>query len=172
MRFSTFGPFHLEELSPEGIRSLYKQINTVSGLEQEIGVYIVATRREGGGFLPWYVGKTHDGFGKRLKRHFDNHRFDELYSRFGAFSVFLIAQATYSGKLKKVNKSMNRVTGLKSINWLEVDLIKSCLQQNDDILNRQEVKFHRSIHVPGYLNSPPTEHNESAEELARMLGVR
>jgi hypothetical protein len=173
VKFSTYGPFQLTEMSPEGVRALFESINaTKANLQYAIGVYIFATMDSKGKLIPWYVGKTDKGFGRRLRNHLDAGKFHHLQSDSGPISVFLIARVTPSGRLKKKVTGRTRGrSGLKSIDRLEFALIGTCLLLNTDLMNKSEKNFHTSMHVPGYLNSPVSSRNKSATELAKMLGT-
>ena len=170
MNFETYGPFALREWSNEARDELYADIEAAKeGLQDSIGVYIVACK-QGAKLLPWYVGKTHNGFGIRLKRHFFDGPFKTAYERNGNLSLFLIARASPNGRLKERKKGQP-VKQLKSIDQLEFALIGTCLVQDPELLNKQEKTFHQSIIVPGYLNSPSRE-DKSAKSLAKLLGTK
>jgi hypothetical protein len=170
MDFLTFGPFELEENAPDAIDKLFNDIEEAkAGLQYAIGVYIFAVR-SGKGLVPLYVGKTDRGFGGRIRKHLDLHRFDEHISTKQMLNIFLIARATSSKKLKKVTQKMRESKkGMKSINELEFALIGSCIELNGDLINKSESKFHRALHVPGYWNSPTEERDGAAKKLAAML---
>jgi hypothetical protein len=170
MNFLTYGPFEFEELSPEAIRQTFQDIDAaMKDLQYAIGVYIFAVR-EGKGFKPLYVGKTDRGFGGRIRKHLDDHRFDGHISKSERLNLFLIARATSPKKLKKVTPKMRESKkGMKSINELEFALIGSCIGLNSDLLNKSESTFHTKLHVPGYWNSPVEERDAAAKKLAGML---
>jgi hypothetical protein len=73
-------------------------------------------------------------------------------------------------KLKKVASKMRESNkGMKSINELEFALIVSCIELNTNLINKSKSGFHRTLHVPGYWNSPAHERDASAKKLAAML---
>ncbi len=170
MNFLTYGPFEFHNTSQAAIRKAFVEINEVDkGLECAVGVYIFATRGAKNTFIPLYVGKTDNGFGERIRHHFDVNKFDESLKVMKNLSLFLIAQATPSGRLKKATKRTPPGRGLKSIDRLEFALIGSCLTKNRDLLNIKDSTFHTSMRVPGYWNSAIEDQNESAKKLAKML---
>jgi hypothetical protein len=177
MNFSTFGPFPMSEWSQEGLKTFWDKTDTVqkrldypTGLNKAIGVYIVALEGVGGALIPWYVGKTDNGFGIRFKQHLRGARFASLFSKNSpAVKVFLIARVTSSAKLKRVTRKMREGKGMKSIDRLEFALIGSCLARNPDLVNKREKKFHGGLHVPGYWNSNPKNYDLAARKLAKML---
>jgi hypothetical protein len=174
MNFLTFGPFELEESTPDAIDALFENIEAAkNGLQDAIGVYIFAIRSGKKGLIPLYVGKTDRGFGGRIRKHLDDHRFDGHISKTDRLNIFLIARATSPKKLKKVTLKMRESKkGMKSINELEFALIGSCIELNPNLINKREGAFHMNLHVPGYWNSPAEERDASAKKLAAMLKTK
>jgi len=167
MNFVTYGPFELDEWSPEGIDALYEKFEAKQkGLKFSVGVYIVGCI-ENGVLKPWYVGKSDKNMGGRVFKHF-NAFLEDLYKKNGNLQFFLIPHITKQGRLKKSSKNGYR----KAIDRLEFALIGSCLGCNPKLLNKQEVTFHSNMKVPGYWNSPSTEHDSSAKALAKMLRTK
>lgn len=173
MNFLTFGPFELKEILPDAIDNLFLEIKAArEGLPEAIGVYIFAKRSGRGKLIPIYVGKTDRGFGRRIRHHLDHDRFDGGLSEGDRLNIFLIAGATSSKKLKKVTPKMrDRKYGMKSIDALEFALIGSCIELNPKLMNKSERRFHGTLHVPGYWNSPAYERDASAKKLAAMLKI-
>lgn len=173
MNFLTFGPFELKEISPHAIDKLFDEIKaTQERLPEAIGVYIFAKRSGRDKLIPLYVGKTDRGFGGRIRNHLDAAIFDGSLSQGDRLNIFLIARATSPKKLKRVTPKMRASKkGMKSINELEFALIGSCIELNPKLINKSESRFHRTLHVPGYLNSPAHERDASAKKLAAMLKI-
>jgi hypothetical protein len=173
MNFLTFGPFELKEISAYAIDKLFVEIKAAKeGLDVAIGVYIFARRSDRGKLIPLYVGKTNRGFGGRFIDHFEAGRFDGSLSKGDRLNIFLIALATSPKRLKKVTSNMrDSQKGMKSIDKLEFALIGSCVELNPELINKREGRFLRTLHVPGYWNSPAHEHDASAKKLAVMLKI-
>jgi hypothetical protein len=152
MKFLTFGPFELEKNEPAAIRAFFTRIEEAKeNLEKAIGVYIFAIPNDKNELVPLYVGKTDRGFGGRIRKHLDNHKFDEHVSRQCRLNLFLIAKSTSSKKFKKVTLKMRESKkGTKSINELEFALIGSCIELNQNLINKSESTFHRTLRVPGF----------------------
>jgi hypothetical protein len=173
MNFLTFGPFELREISPDAIDKLFDEIKAAKeGLDDAIGVYIFAKRSGRGKLIPLYVGKTDRGFGVRFRHHLDVGRFAGSLTKGDRLNIFLIAHATSPKRLKRVTPKMrDSKNGMKSINELEFALIGSCIELNPNLINKRESRFHRTLHVPGYWNSPAHERDASAKKLAAMLKI-
>lgn len=177
MNFSTFGPFVIDEWSTDGLEKFWADSDRIqealgysTGLRKAIGIYIVVVEDANGSLVPWYVGKTDNGFGIRFKQHRNATKVRSIFRiKSKAVKVFLIARITSSGKLKKVTPRMKASEGLKSIDKVEFALIGSCLAVNPKIINTREKIFHTLLHVPGYLNSDPKNYDEAALQLANML---
>ena len=173
MNFLTFGPFELEEISAVAVDKLFGVVNAEKGgLADAIGVYIFAKRSGRGKLIPLYVGKTDRGFFRRIRPFLDKERFAGSLSKGDRINIFLIAHATSSKKLKKVTPKMrDSQRGMKSIDQLEFALIGSCIELNPELINKRESRFLRTLHVPGYWNSPAQERDASAKKLAAMLKI-
>jgi hypothetical protein len=67
----------------------------------------------------------------------------------GAAFITLIARQTPNGRFSKPS-----INGYRDIQDLELLLIGSALERNENLLNRSATKVLREIVIPGFLNSP------------------
>jgi hypothetical protein len=172
MNFSTFGPFELKEWSKPGFQSLFDGADEErDGLANAMGVYLFATRGTNGHLVPWYVGKTIQGFRIRVPQHLE-HLKTLSSKRSTKVVVFLIAQIGSSSKFLKTTAKIKSERGLRSIDILEFVLIGACLAKNRKLINARDAKFHKLFHVPGYWNSKPRNYDDAARQLANMLGTK
>jgi len=173
MNYATYGPYEIKEWTREGMTELFSDVDEANpGLSSAVGVYIVATKDKSGVLVPWYVGKTVNGFGKRFYQHLNGDRFRKLFSKNSStVRVFLIPRVTSGAKFKKATKKLKE-KGLRSTNLLEFALIGACLVKNNDLMNSKEVTLHKLFHVPGFWNSSPKNYDGAARQLARMLGTK
>jgi hypothetical protein len=174
--FATYGPFPLElkngRLDASITIDLWKKLRTDQpGLENAIGIYILAIQQGKAAPKPWYVGKTDSGFKSRLTRR---HKLFQSLSKapsIGSVHIFFLARVT--PKTKKFMKASDvRRKGLRSIDSLESMLIGSCLSQNENILNVKKMSLYKELHVPGYINDKSDVVGPSALALRKMLKER
>jgi hypothetical protein len=167
--FDTWGPFTLKSHDKNGIDDLYLQIRSCGtpNLEEGKGVYIVAVEDSIGQFLPRYVGKTvRQGFGTRLKQHFDHEKFAHLPAD-GAVSIFLIALA-HSG-IVNIGPVEDESKQEWAITHLELSLISTCSKLNEDLENKHRYSSD-SLHVPGYIDEGPRDRDfPAAQALSKLL---
>ena len=171
--FETFGPFHLETHDPKGIDDLFSEMEKANKkLEDAIGVYIFIGLSPDGKPLPLYVGQTYRSFGKRLIEHFESHKFSKHVERVGPISLFLIARMTAKQRFRLSTAKIRADHGLKSIDWLEVQLIDHCLKLNPSLLNVSEKAFQNSLRVPGFRDNGAAERKPAAKALSKVLKIR
>ncbi len=148
--FDTYGPFTLTTHDDAGIEHLFdEQIkkDETRDIELGFGVYVIAAKDSDGGLVPWYVGRTHREFGKRILQHFKSGRFRELAQR-GPLNFFLLARAR-DGVVFKSSEARSEGS-TRAVNYFEVMLIGTCIRLNAELLNKREKRFHLNLHVPGY----------------------
>lgn len=175
--FSTFGPYALErasgQVSLDNLEDFWSAVSDeAAGLEEAVGVYVIATRKRGGAAKPWYVGKTDVGFGKRFRTHVRTQSaFNPIAGEApkGKLYVFLIARLNASGAFSGPPRKLHG--NRKSIDRVEFALIGSCYSVNRKLMNVSQKSFHAGICVPGYLGSKRGKPTKSAAELARMLEI-
>lgn len=167
--FDTYGPFPMERHDQHAFDELFKLIKAQrEDLQYGIGVYIVAAKDSKGSLLPYYVGRTENEFGSRLVQHFRAQKFVPLFEN-GPISIFLLPRATPRGRIRKANEQIKH-DGLKSIRQLEFTLIGACLKLNRALMNKQEARFHDSMHVAGFIDAGPTDRDfPAAQALSELL---
>lgn len=137
MDFEVFGPYEIPFVVNNGVKRIekyhVKEFWTNSELSQfcdKHGCYVFALR-SGGGFKPWYVGKTNTGMKKEC---FSSHKLD-IYNGVvykcdkGTPVMFFI---TYPGGKMKASQ---RIVG-----ELEKDLIASAVAKHPDIAQVKDTK--------------------------------
>lgn len=171
--FDTYGPFVLEEHSPLSLDDFFRQIKeTNKDLQFAIGVYLITAKSADGGFLPWYVGQTWKEFGSRFLQHYKSGKLGELIRFHGPLNIFLIPRATGKGKVRKSTDAIKKARGLKSIDWLELQIIDRCLKLNPKLTNISENRFHRSLYVPGFRDDGSASREPAAKALAKVLKTK
>ena len=164
--FDTYGPFILTSHDWADINDLYKQIQgDEAGLQDAIGIYLVAAESDCGYPIPWYVGITTREFGRRLVEHFKGEKFAELAAK-GRLAIHFIAL--------RINNQFvmhDAVTEAQKliIEQLEQQLIDRCILLNQHLLNKKRWSP-KQIHVPGFIDKGSSERDfPSAKALARLL---
>jgi hypothetical protein len=134
------------------------------GLSYGCGCYLISVRNR-----IWYVGLAQ----KQSFRYecFTSDKIlkieDAMDGGGGAAYLTLIARQTYSGRFSKPS-----INGYRDIEDLELLLIGSALERNQDLLNRSATKILREIVVPGFINSPHGCGNDSSVKAFRqILGI-
>jgi hypothetical protein len=171
--FETFGPFQLKTHDPKGIDDLFaamKQAN--KKLESAIGVYIFVGLSSDGKPIPIYVGQTYRSFGKRLIEHFEAHKFSQHMENAKCISLFLIARVTAKQRFRLSTAKIRSDRGLKSIDWLEVQMIDHCLKLNPFLLNISEKTFQNGLKVPGFRDGGAAERKPAAKALSKVLKIK
>ena len=149
IHFTTVGPFNLGRISApiesRELKQFWLEIETEhEGLSDAIGVYVLMVG-SGKTVRPVYVGKAEHGFRARLKPAHDAFRKARQNYVDESVSLLLLARVT-SGKGKFVRKRTEGET-LKSINDLEVLLIRDFLSKGFDLLNSKEKLFFQKLRV-------------------------
>jgi hypothetical protein len=166
--FDTYGPFLLKTHDSDALDELFRQIRRSNEeLQYGIGVYLVFALDSSGEMKPWYVGRTWREFGWRILDHYKTGRFEHLADR-GPITFFLLPRITRQGKIIRKSGEISQSMA-KSIRYLELILIGTCLNLNPDILNIQEAGFHNSLNVPGYIDGGATEREPAARTLSKLL---
>ncbi len=147
--FDTYGPFVWAKHDAKGFKDLFAEVDDADGkLGRAMGVYLFVATTEDGRKIPVYVGQTYKTFWGRLNQHFKSHKFADLLSK-RPLEIFLIARRT-GKKFRFSTKKVCESRGLKSIDWLELQLIDHCRELNDQLLNIHEKAFHSGLLVPGF----------------------
>lgn len=143
-----------------------------NGLSKARGIYIFANSA-GGGFTPWYVGKTNQNagfrgecFGPHKLLHYNDILQNDSYTR-GTPVMFLIARMNASGKGFSTSKSNDR-----EIDWLEAELIQLALAANSELVNEKRTKFVRELVVPGVIGNDNTQLSRANKDLQRVLNLK
>ncbi len=183
LKFETFGPFTLPrpkyqtgakkgkfkkwiDQTKESRRSFWRSIEDKEpGLSGAVGCYVFAL-----GKIPWYVGKT-----EKLRFEMEtwqSHKMDHYGAALAARKrarpvLYLIAKRTPAGRFAKATSRRH-----PDIKYLEILMIGSALRRNDQLLNRRETKYLRTIHVPGFMNIVGRGRwGNAASNLARVFGL-
>lgn len=153
----------------------YRQINEsvfwknaeqeVPGIKGAKGAYIFALRRSKG-FMPFYVGKTNNKFGKEA---FHAHKVD-IYNtcvndKHGTPIILFIAARTETGKFSKEDND-------RLFQWLETYLINLAIKRNKNLLNISKTSFMTDTHIPSLLNSKKGTDTDDSRTLKRVLSVK
>jgi len=166
--FDAYGPFTLHTHDEAGIDKLYDDIRAdeTDNLENGIGIYIIALRANGK-LLPCYAGRTQDGFGTRLKQHFDKGKFEDLNNE-ALLDIFLIARTTPQGRVITKEEATGR--DLLFIEQLEQKLIGRCAELNEDLLNVHYRSGQKNFYVAGFQDGK-AKRSPAAECLGKLLGT-
>jgi hypothetical protein len=165
--FDTYGPFFLRTHDDAGIHRLYLDIRADrdKGLENAMGIYIIASKAAGGQWIPCYVGMTTRELGQRLKEHLVTRKFIDS----GPLEIFLIALRD-GGRFVELSE-LTEVQELV-IAQLEHQLIDHCVRVHGhgSLINKKMWSPHQ-IHVPGFIDKGGKEREDpAAQELAKLLG--
>jgi hypothetical protein len=172
MHFDVCGPFRiprnqaktlidcgrLSELSDEVERSC-------PGLTIACGCYVFVIRA-GKGYRPWYVGQTKKK--ALLKEAFNPSNINKfnvvLNDQAGTPMIFFVPMLTKSGNgFRKPNDR------LESINFLEKWLIAEAFRKNPKLINLQNTKYLKDLHVTGIFNAARGEATSASSELGRAI---
>jgi hypothetical protein len=167
--FDSYGPFSLQTHDRAGIDKLYSDIRADDdkGLENAIGIYIIATNIGNDDWIPSYVGMTTRGSGQRLKEHLTSGKFVELVGD-GPLHIHLIAPR--DGK-SFVEKSAATEAQKLIIVEIEQQLIDRCHVRNKKLLDKS-LWSPNQIHVPGYIDKGGKERDgDAAIALAQLPGT-
>jgi hypothetical protein len=171
--FDTYGPFTLTAHDGEALDDLFVQIRSKNkDLQYAIGVYVIAVASPAKHLVPCYVGQTWKEFGSRILQHYKSRKFLQLIKRSGPLYVFLIPRATSKRKVRKSTPAIRKSRGLKSIDWLELQLIDRCLKLNPQLMNVSENRFHKSLYVPGFRDEGDVSREPAAKALRKLLKVK
>ena len=178
--FETFAPRLLKRfggiLTAQSLTALWTNEEQPGGkdnyskLKDAIGVYVIGSQN-GTTLTPWYVGKTDKGFKNRFQQHLRQRMpFEAIYRNVPTDDLFviLIARTTSGRKLKVARKleALTKTKALRSIDFLESDLIRACHAKNRALVNTSNRVFHDGFSVPGFLGP------RADEELAGAQGIR
>jgi hypothetical protein len=172
MNFDVFGPFPIPRnkaktlIDDHRLGELSDEVEKRdSGLSVACGCYVFATHA-GKGYRPWYVGQTKKK--ALLKEAFNASNINKinrvLNDKTGAPVIFLIPMLKrLGGGFRKPND------GLVSIDFLENWLIAAALQKNPNLINSQNTKYLKDLHVTGIFNSKPGESTKDSTELKHAI---
>jgi hypothetical protein len=170
VHFSTFGPYSLGgfnvPMRAVDLKRFWEDLDKKEPeLANAIGVYVLISG-EGKDSLPIYIGQSQSSFRQRLKevhhgflRAFEHHPNREL-------SIIFFPRVS-SKKNSFVKKPDNK--SLKSINVLEVLLLRDCMTLNRHLLNKKEKTFYEGLNVPGYLDIEHSSVTPDARNLQKLL---
>jgi hypothetical protein len=169
MKYDIFGPYELPRAKScrftreaREKRGFWDEIDDEErGLSFGCGCYLISVRNR-----IWYVGLaqmqpfrdecfTPD---KILKIE------DAMDGGGGVAYLTLIARRTNGGRFTRPS-----VNGYRDIEDLELLLIGSALERNEDLLNRSATKILRELAVPGFINSPRGCGNDSSVKAFRQI---
>lgn len=169
MNYEIFGPYELPRYKAGRFtrdagdkRAFWDELEgEADGLSYACGCYLISVRNR-----IWYVGlaqKQSFRFecftpDKILKTE------DAMDGGGGAAYLTLIARQTASGRFSRPS-----INGYRDIEDLELLLIGSALERNEDLLNRSATKILREIVVPGFINSPHGCGNQSSVKAFRQI---
>jgi hypothetical protein len=169
MKYDIFGPIKLPRAKTcrftrdaSEKRAFWDDIEEEEpGLSWACGCYLISVRNR-----IWYVGLAqmqsfrYECFtpDKILKIE------DAMDGGGGAAYLTLIARRTNGGRFTRPS-----INGYRDIEDLELLLIGSALERNQDLLNRSATKILREIVVPGFINSPHGCGNDSSVKAFRQI---
>jgi len=121
------------------------------------------------GSLPWYVGLTgkHNFRGEALGLHQVNHYNHALAGKVGVKPrIFLLAKETPGGRFAKPSHKSHR-----DVAFLETFIFGIALNRNPQLRNARNVKFLKTLVVPGIMNTPQRPPTLPERELKNALGL-
>jgi hypothetical protein len=168
--FSRFGPFAFDDfrkpLRSVDFTNLWNR--TGAELAGAIGVYLIVSG-SGKDSIPIYIGQSQVSFRQRLK--FVHHAFllaYEHYPKRELSIVFFARVTTKTGKF--VSKSDKH--SLKSIDSLELLLLRDCMTLNQQLLNKKELTFFRGLKIADYIDPTSSAVTPDAKKLKRLIGQK
>lgn len=107
--------------------------------------------RAGGGYTPWYVGKTsrQGGFAEEVFDYHKLYHYNGVLNSYGAGTpvLFLLYPVTpVQGKLRKPPAS--------EVSWVERHMIAVAIEANPRLKNERDTAHQRTVQIPGVLNAP------------------
>jgi len=170
MNFDVFGPFAIPRneaktrIADDRLDEFRNEVeNSCEDLLTACGCYVFVIRAAKG-YTTWYVGRTKKQTFKNEPFTPANIRKYESVLEHGTPMIFLIPIITKSEtRFRKQNSA------LKSVEFLEKWLIAEALKKNSNLLNSQDTKFVRELHVKGVFNAKHGESTKASTELKRAI---
>jgi hypothetical protein len=169
--FATMGPFPIgrasEPIESRELKRFWREVEAEhEGLSGAIGVYVLMIGSQNA-FRPVYVGKAEHGFQARLIPGHDAFRKVRNEYKDESISLLLLARVTpgRGGFVRKREKGES----LKSIQDLEVLIIRDFVTKGFDLLNSKEKQFFEALVVPGYLHDEGTAESAGAACFRKLL---
>lgn len=169
VNFNAHGPFRLQRkgspgariLVAERARALWSESAELRRLATARGCYVFATRHQGGGLIPWYVGMTARSFEQECFNPANLGRLnDGLFELTGQLVLMLIE---YAG----TERGTVMVTAAVA---LENQLIGLAHQRNQRLLNVHGKRIPRVLVIRGAMNST-TRPSAAAKALKSALAL-
>lgn len=176
MDFIPYGPFELPRddgglllLDRSGRKSIWDSVDHADpGLADACGCYVFAIRN-GGGILPWYVGKAErQSFKLESLTEHKTTKYNEALLACGKGTPLLYLYARVTRERHNFSKPTR--SEYRDVSYLEKMLIGLALRRNPNVLNARETELLRTMCVPGLLNTKPGGVRQATLELASVLG--
>ena len=157
MDFDVIGPVKLTRhgkkrlITKESLDNLVSDLEDVAeGLSEACGCYVFA-KQAGKGLMPWYVGQACKlPLAKEALNPSNREKYNKILDLKGTPVMFFLPLQTPSGRYRQRPKGKG---GLPALNFLERWLIAASLERNSKLVNSQETRFLRNIHVTGVFNA-------------------
>ena len=171
VRYEVFGPFPFRTSGDanhrQSLREFWsdrKKDGSPEDLSKAVGVYVL-TFREGDKWVPWNVGLTNKGFGKRFVQKEKDFLLMLRGQPDAEVQVYLLALRSKTGRFRKPTVSPK----IEVNNWLETMLIGASINVNPNLRNEAKVKYLRTTVVDGYLNDKIDKRNEAAQSFSALF---
>lgn len=170
IKFKAHGPFEVRRkgsfnariIDPYAARILWDANPTLERLARAKGCYVFATRHQGGGIVPWYVGQTAASFQRECFNPANHLRInDALFETSGQLVLMLVEYVQTRGAINRT-----------AITELENRLIGLAYKRNPELINIHgtRVRPPRVLTILGAMNSSARP-SASARALKRILGM-
>jgi|HubBroStandDraft_6_1064221.scaffolds.fasta_scaffold196599_2 hypothetical protein len=170
INFRAHGPYEVHRkgsrngriIDVAAARILWESTATLQRLALAKGCYVFATRHQGGGVVPWYVGQTAVGFAKECFNPANHLRInDALFAESGQLVLLLVEYLTTRGAINRT-----------AITELENRLIGLAYKRNPRLINIHGTRVQppRVLAIIGAMNSTARP-SRSAVTLKKALGM-
>jgi hypothetical protein len=168
VRISRFGKRRL--ITKESLSELIAELEDRElGLSAACGCYLFA-KQAGKGLTPWYVGQAcRSSLAHEALNASNREKYNRVLDAKGTPVMFFLPLLTPSGRFRRRPKGEG---GLPALNFLERWLIAACLERNRRLVNSQQTRFLRNIHVTGILNPRTGGATKDSRELGNAIWGR
>ena len=173
MNFDVVGPFVVTRHGPKKLidRQSYFDLRDEvderkKGLSKACGCYVFA-KRAGRGYTPLYVGQAcATSLVNEAMNASNCMKYNGTLGRKGNPVIFLLPMVTPTGRFRRRPQNGR---SLPAIEFLERWLIATCLVKNPHLVNNQQTRLLRKLHVSGILNAKPGSANRASTAFRRVI---